>query len=712
MLTIAGNGVTTLAGPNAYHAGTVVSGGTVNTGGTGFGAGTVNLAAGTVVNVNANSGLTGVFYQNDPTLISAANNQGGSMAFMNTLSGIQSHFAALTPITVAQNNSVTNTGNFNLDPNGQGSGFPAIVRNTNGANYFEAIYTGAINITTSGTYTFGTDSDDGSMVYIDGNAVQNLNGFRGESGFPASTGSIALSAGQHQITIGYYQGTGGYGLKAGYQGPDTGNTMELIPNSVLTPDLYANSLTGAGNVNLAAASMYVGADNTNQTYSGNISGGFGGVTKVGTGTWTIAGASTYSGPTTVVTGKLQLGSAGALPAGPNTGSVSLYPSTTLDVNGQRAAMGALSGSGTVDNTAAGTASLSVGGNNGSATFSGIIQNSGGALTFVKAGSGTQLLTGANTYGGATLIQGGTLKIQGPGPGLLQGMLGGPSGGAWADWTDTPSSWTTVLSPSNAYVSNGTAPYAPWYQQTTWVYKGYLYFPGNTSGNNVTFEWHIDDAAQLLVNGSLWQGQQPTWNVKDTGVLTPGWHAIEWRGSNNGGPGGQSGGIGFGYDPTGLGNTAQLVDPGNGSLLVTSTGAGVLPTTTPVIMSSNTTFDLGGGFVSIGSLSERRARRHDRPAGAAGRGAAHHRQRQHQYHFLGRDFRGGQPRQGRLGGLHLRGRGQLHWPDDHQRRHLAGRQRRQRGLDRRHQRDFDRRQFHVDFQPFGHPGHRRRHQWRR
>ena len=76
--------------------------------------------------------------------------------------------------------------------------------------------------------------------------------------------------------------------------------MKFIPNSVLTPDLSVGSVQGAGNIQLSA-SMYAGGDNTNQAYSGAISG-IGGVTKMGTGTWTILGSNTYTGPTAVVAG--------------------------------------------------------------------------------------------------------------------------------------------------------------------------------------------------------------------------------------------------------------------------------------------------------------------------------------------------------------------------------------------------------------------------
>jgi autotransporter-associated beta strand protein len=64
--------------------------------------------------------------------------------------------------------------------------------------------------------------------------------------------------------------------------------------------------------------------------------------------------------------------------------------------------------------------LTVGNNNGSATFSGIISNtifggtSGGTVSLTKNGTGTQTLSGTNTYTGSTRINGGTLSLDGTG----------------------------------------------------------------------------------------------------------------------------------------------------------------------------------------------------------------------------------------------------------------------------------------------------------
>jgi len=71
---------------------------------------------------------------------------------------------------------------------------------------------------------------------------------------------------------------------------------------------------------------------------------------------------------------------------------------------------ALNGAGTVL-TGGG---ITVGVDNGSGSFSGIIGNSnyGSAYSITKAGSGTQTLSGANTYTGTTTINDGTLIIDG------------------------------------------------------------------------------------------------------------------------------------------------------------------------------------------------------------------------------------------------------------------------------------------------------------
>lgn len=80
-------------------------------------------------------------------------------------------------------------------------------------------------------------------------------------------------------------------------------------------------------------------------------------------------------------------------------------------------IGSLSGAGTVYNasTSAGAASLTIDGGTRTTrtTFSGVVQNGAmGSVAVTKNGSTTQVFSGANNYTGATVVNGGTLLIDG------------------------------------------------------------------------------------------------------------------------------------------------------------------------------------------------------------------------------------------------------------------------------------------------------------
>jgi autotransporter-associated beta strand protein len=144
---------------------------------------------------------------------------------------------------------------------------------------------------------------------------------------------------------------------------------------------------------------------------------------------------------------------------PRDTALALTGGATLDLAGTCQALRSLSGStgSVVDNVAPYPTVLSVNGNVISTSFAGIIRNSGsGALSLVKNGTGTLTLQGANTYSGATLVNLGTLVIDGSvGPGLVtvcgngtlagQGSVGGSVilqfGGALSPGSATPGTLT-------------------------------------------------------------------------------------------------------------------------------------------------------------------------------------------------------------------------------------------------------------------------------
>jgi autotransporter-associated beta strand protein len=119
----------------------------------------------------------------------------------------------------------------------------------------------------------------------------------------------------------------------------------------------------------------------------------------------LTGANTYSGPTTISAGTLQAGSITAF-----SPSSAFTVNSVLDLNGNSNTVGSLAGNGTVtNNNESAPATLTAGGNDSNTTFSGNLADGAGSLGFTKTGTGTMLLTGANTYSGPTTLSAGTLQ---------------------------------------------------------------------------------------------------------------------------------------------------------------------------------------------------------------------------------------------------------------------------------------------------------------
>ena len=151
-------------------------------------------------------------------------------------------------------------------------------------------------------------------------------------------------------------------------------------------------LAGGGNLVLtntagAAVALSVGANNFSTTYSGALSDNVAGASlnKVGGGALVLTGSNTYTGPTTITAGTLQIGNGGS--AGSIGGTSDVTNNGTLVFNHS--------------NTV--TVSQAISGN--------------GAL--VQLGPGALVITTSNTYSGTTTISGGTLQI---GNGVTDGSI--------------------------------------------------------------------------------------------------------------------------------------------------------------------------------------------------------------------------------------------------------------------------------------------------
>jgi hypothetical protein len=86
-------------------------------------------------------------------------------------------------------------------------------------------FTGFLDIETFGSYTFYTNSEDGSRLYIDDQLVVNNDGIRNSP--RERSGSKTLLPGKAQITVEFIAGTGDQFLEVSYQGP--GIAKQVIP---------------------------------------------------------------------------------------------------------------------------------------------------------------------------------------------------------------------------------------------------------------------------------------------------------------------------------------------------------------------------------------------------------------------------------------------------------------------------------------------------
>lgn len=115
------------------------------------------------------------------------------------------------------------------------------IRNRN--DQFAILWEGYINIATSGTYTFETNSDDGSKVYIGiyNNGISPLINNDGNHAPQIRKGSIYLSAGVYPIAVSFYENAGGELMEL-YWSSNTGISRQLVPDNAFK----SSGSTGGG----------------------------------------------------------------------------------------------------------------------------------------------------------------------------------------------------------------------------------------------------------------------------------------------------------------------------------------------------------------------------------------------------------------------------------------------------------------------------------
>jgi autotransporter-associated beta strand protein len=152
------------------------------------------------------------------------------------------------------------------------------------------------------------------------------------------------------------------------------------------------------------------ADSASLTLGGAISGAGLGLTKVGGGLLTLAGANTFEGPLSINAGTVSVAAdnhLGAAPGAATPGNIvidnsKLRATSGFAINANRGiALGPTSGSGS------GTFEVQVGVN---VSYGGVLANNGGVGGLSKLSFGGLTLSGANTYTGPTAVKNGTLTL--------------------------------------------------------------------------------------------------------------------------------------------------------------------------------------------------------------------------------------------------------------------------------------------------------------
>jgi hypothetical protein len=103
--------------------------------------------------------------------------------------------------------------------------------------FFAAICSGSLRVCQAGDYTFWTESDDGSELYVDNQRIVD-NG--GKHDPQKREGKVELSSAFHLILVKFFQCEGGATLKVTYRGPDTCGKEQPVRLDIASDPLWSS----------------------------------------------------------------------------------------------------------------------------------------------------------------------------------------------------------------------------------------------------------------------------------------------------------------------------------------------------------------------------------------------------------------------------------------------------------------------------------------
>ncbi len=558
-----------------------------NTGGlTKLGAGTLTL--------NSTNNYTGTTTVTSGTLVlghatntladaSSVNVNGGTLdlgANSDTVGAV-----TLTSGQIVGSGVLTGT-SFNVQ-----SGTAAATLSGSGVNLTKST-SGVAVLSASNTYTGSTDVTAGVLDVLNNSALGTTAGQTSvTSGATVRLGNGITVTGE-TITIAGTGPASGTGAFNGSLQAAANSTAEWAGNVVLNS---SDARIGSGtNATLTVSGGISGSGANQSLFIGTNSGGTGGAVILSA----ASGNNTYTGLTGIIRGTLKLGADNTLPTGTvlDVDTANADQNAIFDLNGfnqtvavlQRTNSGAGAGAAFVTNNGTADKTLTITGTDaGTYTYSGsITDGTSNKLALVKNGPSTEILSGSNSFTGATTINDGTLQLG----------SGGTTGSLSAGSTIS-NNGTLVLNRSNT-VTQGTD------------------FAAAISGTGALIQ---SGSGTLVLGANTYSGPTSVnaGRVDITSSLTS--NVTVANGANLGGEGSTTGSLTFSgastlfFDPATVGAlTANSLDASGATVTLSLTTAAsgtnivVIDTSNPIIGYTGTNFVFTGrGTTYLGGTNSNR-----------------------------------------------------------------------------------------------------------
>ncbi|NDG71091.1 MAG: hypothetical protein EBY32_07245, partial [Proteobacteria bacterium] len=581
------SGTATLAGNNTFAGGTTLSSaGTLNINHAyALGSGSLITTGGTIDNTSGGA-------------ITLATTNAQSWNGTITFLGTNDLNLGTGPVTIYANRIVSvNAGNLTIGGAiAEGSAGKDLTKNGSGTLF----------LTGNNTYT-GTATINAGTLNVAYLTNSNVSGPLGNT--TAVNSKLLIGDGTLQ-----YTGSNATSSDRGFRiignatfdasGNGSGATMSLTKTGSIDSYFSGNkilTLTGSNTGNNTIAANFLDNSTTN-TLS---------LVKSGSGTWLMSGTNTFTGVTTLSSGTLAISGAGQFGSGNYSADISNNGSFVYASSASQTLGGIISGTGNVTQSGSGTlllsgantytgattissgtlalsgglsgSNLTVSGGTMNQTSSGVVAGSGTTFTL---SSGNATLAGTNTYTGATAINGGTLSIASITNGGVAGALGSSTNNA-----------------ANLVLGGGTLLFTGASGSTD---RNFTLTNGTSSTINVTTALSISGAG-ATTNGSLTKAGNGTLTLSGnntyTGATTISAGTLALSGGLNGSNVTVSGGM-LNQTSTGVisGSGATFtLSSGNATLAGNNTYTGIT-TVSAGVLKLDSANALPGGVGNTGGLS--------------------------------------------------------------------------------------------------------------